>query len=141
MAKRPLQAHPATSCCRSAICSILAAGWPFQGSAVRFHMSEAIMDGQRPLQAHPATRCCRSAICSILAAGSAWLAIPGLCNEVSDSRSQNGWQKTLAGISITSCNKLLQICNLQHSGCWLAIPGLCSEVSHVRSQNGWKKDP
>ena len=70
--KKTLQAHPATSCCRSAICSILAAGWPFLVSAMRFHMAEARMDGKRPLQAYPslpATSCCRSAICSILAAG------------------------------------------------------------------------
>ena len=80
--------------------------------------------------------------------GQCWLAIPELCSEVTlrfhmaearmDGERPFHW---LAGISSTSCNKLLQICNLQHSGCWLAIPGLCSEVSHGRSQNGWGKDP
>ena len=107
-------------------------GWPFQGSAMRFCMAEARMDGKKTLAGTSCNKLLQ--ICN-LQHSCCWLAIPGLCNEVSHGRSQNGWQKTLAGISITSCNKLLQICNLQHAGCWLAIPGLCSEITHVRIQN------
>ena len=60
-----------------------------------------------------------------------WLVIPGLCNEVSHDESQNGWQKTLAGISSTSCNTCLQICNF--AACWLlAQPGWPFQGSAMR---------